>query len=191
MRVSLLIACIVFILMNVSVFAQPASQTLSPDDFLNSFQNKLRRPPTQSNVVPLLDALTRSPKFANTSPFTALQATIGGTFWRNPVWVKTLELSPDQQEKMDDIFRQYRLKLIDLNATLEKEELILEPLFGRTRPSPEVESKVMTQIDRIADARAELEKANSRMLISILQVLTAEQWSKLPTSRKKTFFLPK
>jgi len=190
MRVSLLIACIVFILMNVSVFAQPTQQNPSPDDFLNSFQKKLRTP-TQSNVVPLLDALTRSPKFLNTSPFTALQATIGGTFWRNPVWVKTLELSPDQQEKMDDIFRQYRLKLIDLNATLEKEELILEPLFGRTRPSPEVESKVMTQIDRIADARAELEKANSRMLISILQVLTAEQWSKLPTSRKKTFFLPK
>jgi Spy/CpxP family protein refolding chaperone len=173
--------------MNVSVFAQPAQQTLTPEDFLNSFQNKFRTP-TQNKVGPLLDALNRSPKSANTSPFTALQATVGGTFWRNPVWVKTLELSPEQQEKMDDIFRQYRLKLIDLNATLEKEELILEPLFGSTRPSPEVESKVMTQIDRIADARAELEKANSRMLLSILQVMTAEQWSKLPAPGKKTFF---
>jgi hypothetical protein len=36
----------------------------------------------------------------------------------------------DQQKRMDDIFQQYRLKLIDLTAALQKEELILEPLFS-------------------------------------------------------------
>jgi hypothetical protein len=116
----------------------------------------------------------------NVSPLTSLQTQLSGTFWRNPEWVKMLELTTDQQNKMDDVYQQYRLKLIDLTAALQKEELIMEPLLGKTRPSPDAEAKIMTQIDRIAEARAELEKTNSRMLMSLLQVLTADQWSKLP-----------
>ena len=119
------------------------------------------------------------------SPLTALQATVKGTFWRNPEWISMLELSADQQKRMDDIFQQYRLKLIDLNASLQKEELILEPLLGGTKPSPDAEVKIMSQVDRIAEARAELEKANSRMLVNILQVLNTDQWSKLPLRPKK------
>jgi Spy/CpxP family protein refolding chaperone len=120
------------------------------------------------------------------SPLTSLQATLRGTFWRDPDWVKLLSLSSDQQKRMDDIFQQYRLKLIDLTASLKKEELMLEPLIDNGPPTPETEPKMLNQVDRIADARAELEKANSRMLIGIFQVLTPEQWSKLPMpSRKK------
>jgi hypothetical protein len=61
-------------------------------------------------------------------------------------------------------------------------------LLGPNRPAPEAEGKILTQIDRIADARAELEKANSKMLVSILQVLNADQWSKLPMPAKKGIF---
>jgi len=123
-------------------------------------------------------------KSAPASPLTTLQATVKGTFWRNPEWISMLDLSADQQKKMDDIFQQYRLKLIDLNASLQKEELILEPLLGGTKPSPDAEAKIMSQVDRIAEARAELEKANSRMLVNILQVLNTDQWSKLPMPAK-------
>jgi len=131
-------------------------------------------------VQEALESLKKATVAKNTSPLTSLQATVKGTFWRNPEWVKVLDLSADQQKKMDEIFQQFRLRLIDLNGSLQKEELILEPLLGPTRPSPEAETKILTQIDRIAEARAELEKANSKMLVSILQVLNAEQWSKLP-----------
>ena len=75
------------------------------------------------------------------------------------------------------------MKLIDLTASLEKEELILEPLWGAGKPSPEAGAKILTQVDRIADARAELEKANSRMLLGVLDGLTAEQWAKLPVQK--------
>jgi Spy/CpxP family protein refolding chaperone len=95
-----------------------------------------------------------------------------------------LELSGEQQKKMDEAFHQYRLKLIDLTASLQKEELILEPLFAAMPAAPENEAKILTQIDRIADARAELEKANSRMLVGILQILTPEQRNKLPMPGK-------
>ena len=80
------------------------------------------------------------------------------------------------------------ITVVTASADLEKEELILEPLIGTTRPEPENEAKILTQIERIADARAELEKGNSRMLLSILQVLTPDQWSKLPATGKKVFW---
>ena len=112
-----------------------------------------------------------------------LPSGLSGTWWRNEQWVKTLGLTTDQQKKMDEAFQQYRLKLIDLNASLEKEELILEPLVQSVRP--EDQAKIMSQIDRVANARAELEKANARMLLGIRQVLTEDQWSKLPSVKAK------
>lgn len=99
-----------------------------------------------------------------------------GRWWDNPEMAQKLNLTVDQQKRMDDIFQQNRLKLIDLNASLQKEEATLEPLMGADQPD---EGKILTQIDRVAQARAELEKANARMLLGIRRVLNPEQWKKL------------
>ncbi len=106
----------------------------------------------------------------------ALQPGPHGRWWNNPEMAQKLGLTADQQKKMDEIFQQHRLKLIDLNASLQKEEAILEPLVESDQPE---ESKIATQIDRVAQARAELEKANARMLLGIRRVLNPEQWKKL------------
>jgi Spy/CpxP family protein refolding chaperone len=114
-----------------------------------------------------------------------LQPGLPDRWWKNPSTAQSLGLTADQQKKMDDTFQQYRLKLIDLNATLEKEEVTLEPLVAAGSLD---ESKITTQIDRVAQARAELEKANGRMLLGIRKQLTPEQWSKVsqmaPQSQK-------
>ena len=99
-----------------------------------------------------------------------------GKWWDRPEWVQLLVLSADQQKKMDDAFQQSRLKLIDLNATVEKEQVTMEPLVGAEPPD---EAKIVAQIDKVAQARSELEKANARMLLGIRRVLTQDQWSKL------------
>ena len=124
--------------------------------------------------------VTAKPK---TTPTDALQTGLKGTWWREASWIKTLELTPDQRKKMDDAFLQNRIRLIDLSAVLEKEELLLEPLVENIRP--EDEAKILAQIDKVADARAGLEKANSRMLLAIRQILTQDQSNKLQASRKK------
>jgi Spy/CpxP family protein refolding chaperone len=111
------------------------------------------------------------------------KAANSGTWWRDPEWVNALNLTAEQQRKMDDVFQQYRLKLVDLNGNLQKEELILEPLIENMRSGDE--ARVLAQIDRIAEARAELEKANSRMLLAIRQALTADQWAKVSASNSK------
>ena len=103
-----------------------------------------------------------------------------GRWWHNPEVAQRLGLSADQQQKMDDIFQQHRLRLIDLNASLERAETMLEPLMESDRPD---EAKILAQADRVADARAELEKANTRLLVAIRLVLTPDQWKKLQSER--------
>ena len=103
-----------------------------------------------------------------------------GRWGDDPEFVKNLGLSEDQQKKMDDIFNSARLKLIDLSASVQKEEAIMEPLVAADPPD---ENKLLAQIDRVAQARAELEKANARMLLGIRRQLTHEQWLKLKAER--------
>ncbi len=110
-----------------------------------------------------------------------------GKWWDNPEMVKKLVLTADQQKKLDDIFQQSRLRLIDLHAALEKDEATLEPLMQASQLD---DSKILPQIDRIAQARAELEKANARLLLAIRHVLTPEQWQKLEQERMQMREMP-
>jgi Spy/CpxP family protein refolding chaperone len=99
-----------------------------------------------------------------------------GRWWNNPEMVQKLNLNSDQQKKMDDILQQNRLRLVDLNANLQKEEITMEPIMAADTPD---EPKILAQIDKVAQARAELEKANARFLLGIRRVLTQDQWKKL------------
>ena len=99
-----------------------------------------------------------------------------GMWWKNPDTVAKLSVTAEQQKKMDDIFRQNRLQLVDVKATLEKEQINLEPLLNA---NPVDSAKALTEISRIADLRAELEKANAKMLLALRSVLSAEQWTRL------------
>lgn len=108
--------------------------------------------------------------------FPGLHIAPPGMWWKNPDLAQKISLNPDQQKHMDDIFQQSRLQLIDLKAVLEKQEVLLEPMLADNPPDT---NKVLAQIDRTAQARAELEKANAKMLLGIRGVLTPEQWTKL------------
>jgi len=99
-----------------------------------------------------------------------------GMWWKIPAVVQRLSLTAEQTKKMDGIFEQSRLQLIDLKANLEKQNALLEPLLSANPPDT---VKALAQIDKVATARAELEKADARMLLGIRGVLTPEQWTKL------------
>lgn len=133
----------------------------------------------QTHVVP--GPFNINVRTTNSDSTAKLQTGLQGTWWRESRWVRDLTLTEEQQKKMDDVFRQNRIKLIDLSATLEKAELLLEPLVQNVKPGDE--AKILAQIDEIANARAELEKTNARMLLGIREVLTQEQWDKLPKNR--------
>ena len=105
-----------------------------------------------------------------------------GRWWNNPDMARKLGLTADQQKKMDDIFQQARVRLIDLHAALDKEEAMLEPLMQAAQPD---DAKVLPEIDKIAQARAELEKANARLLLAMRHVLTPEQWQILQRDERQ------
>lgn len=104
----------------------------------------------------------------------------GGLWWKNPETIQLLTLTPVQQTKMEDIFQKSRIQLIDLKANVEKQEVTLEPMLDANPPDT---NKVLAQIDHLAQDRAELEKANARMLLGIRGVLTSDQWTKLQAAR--------
>jgi periplasmic protein CpxP/Spy len=105
-----------------------------------------------------------------------------GKWWKNPELAQKLSLSDDQVGKMEKIFQDHRLQLIDLHASLEKQEVLLEPMINAEHPD---EQQTLAQIDKVAQARADLEKSNARMLFAIRNVLTPDQWKKLQTWKEE------
>ncbi|MGO8717764.1 MAG: Spy/CpxP family protein refolding chaperone [Acidobacteriaceae bacterium] len=101
---------------------------------------------------------------------------MGGKWWKNSELVKKLGLSDSQVQQIEKAFQDHRMQLIDLRAALEKQEVAMQPLVDAERPD---EAKVTAQIDKVAQARAELEKSNAKMLLAIRRILTVEQWKQL------------
>jgi len=99
-----------------------------------------------------------------------------GKFWHDPEIQQKLNLSPDQQKKMDANFDQNRTRLMDLHLNLKRAEENLEPLISADQPD---ETQVLAQIDQVAQARAELEKQLARMMLQMRKNLTPEQWKTL------------
>lgn len=105
----------------------------------------------------------------------------GGQFWNNQNIVKQLNLTDDQRKAMDGIMQDHRMKLIDLQANLEKAEVAMGPLLKADTPDRSV---IETQIDKVVQARANLEKANSLFLLDLRMQLKPEQWKQLQTMRE-------
>jgi Spy/CpxP family protein refolding chaperone len=103
-----------------------------------------------------------------------------GRWWNNPKVVERLKLTDEQRKAFDGILLAHREKLIDLRANVEKAELEMEPLMSADPPN---EAGILAQIDKVAQARAELEKANARFLLAIRKKLTPEQWKQMEAFR--------
>jgi Spy/CpxP family protein refolding chaperone len=99
-----------------------------------------------------------------------------GRWWNNPKVIEALKLTDAQRKEMDATMLAHREKLVDLHANLQKAELEMEPMMGDDQPN---EAKILAEIDKIAAARAELEKANARFLLGIRAKLTPDQWKAL------------
>ena len=106
---------------------------------------------------------------------------LGGRWWDNPRVADKLKLTDDQRKAFDQILLDHREKLIDLRANVEKAELAMEPLVRADQPN---ESSILAQIDKVAQARAELEKANARYLLALRSKLTPDQWKQVQDFRK-------
>jgi Spy/CpxP family protein refolding chaperone len=109
-------------------------------------------------------------------PHVGLQLGLEGRWWDDSKTVKKLNLRNDQQHKMDDIFEANKGTLLNLYGNLQREETHLASL-----PPGDLqdETKVFAAIDRVAEARTELEKAKVHVLLQIRQQLDPDQVAQL------------
>jgi len=95
-----------------------------------------------------------------------------GRWWNNPRVVERLKLTDDQRKAFDQILLDHREKLIDLHANVEKAELEMQPLMRADDPN---ENAILAQIDKIAQARAELDELRAvrdrRVILQLVIVL--------------------
>ncbi len=102
-----------------------------------------------------------------------------GQFWLNADLVAMIHLTPDQVHRLADSYLQGRLKLIQLDAAVQTEEAKLESMLA----APTIDNeRAMAQTDRIADARAALDKADAHMDFALRAILTADQLTLLRTA---------
>ncbi len=114
-----------------------------------------------------------------------------GAWWKNSEIVRKLNLSDEQVKNISRTYLEHKLKLIDLQADVEKQELLLQPLMDIDQPD---QNKVGAQIDLITEARGKLEKENAMMMLAIRRWLSVEQWKTLKSleateERHNVFFM--
>jgi Spy/CpxP family protein refolding chaperone len=101
-----------------------------------------------------------------------------GKWWKSSEIAQKLQLGDQQIKQLDDIFYEHRLKLIDYQADLEKQDLELQTLLDQDSPS---EGSVGSQVDQELSARSKLEREYTMMNLALRKVLSVEQWRQLKT----------
>ena len=104
----------------------------------------------------------------------------GQRWWDDKSYVKSLKLRPEQQTRKDAIFEQNRAALLSRFEGVQQAEAQMEQLSNS--PAPD-EAALFAQIDRVAQTRADLEKANTHMLLQIRKEMDADQIKRLEKYR--------
>lgn len=99
-------------------------------------------------------------------------------FWNNSEIATKINLTDQQKQQLETTFTNYRLKLIDQRAAVEREQVKLEPLIQADKLD---EGAITKQIDSLISARGQLERTMAMMGVDIRKVLTTEQWKQLKT----------
>ena len=103
-----------------------------------------------------------------------------GRWWDDPMFARDLGLRPEQTTKMDDIFSAHRTEIFGAYNSLLTEETALEKITQGAHPD---EAGLDSAIDRVAHARASLEKANAHMLLAIRREMDDQQIERLKCYR--------
>jgi len=99
-----------------------------------------------------------------------------GKWWHRPAVASKLQLTPDQQQKLDDIFKGSQDELLDARADVKK----LEIDFRRELNRSELQRPVLQKAaQELSAARARMFDRELRMLVEMRTVLKDYQWTRL------------
>jgi Spy/CpxP family protein refolding chaperone len=103
-----------------------------------------------------------------------------GKWWENERLIRHISLSEEQREQIDGLVYEHAHRMIDLNADVKRAELELANLVGQVDFDVDEVRAAFANFQR---ARANLERQRFEMLLSVREVLTAEQWQQIQDLR--------
>jgi hypothetical protein len=102
---------------------------------------------------------------------------VPGAWWMNVALMQRLGITDDQKTRIEKTFENHRQAILSTTDQLEKEEALLARLLDA---EPVDRNAVFTQIDRVIQARSEMERAGAVMTLEMREYLTRAQWEQLP-----------
>jgi len=101
-------------------------------------------------------------------------------WWTDTRLVAQLGLSEDQKRRIENTFEAYRQNLSSATDELEREEAQLATLLEAESID---RSEVSRQINRVIQARGDMERTNATMMLEMREHLTRAQWTQLQNSQ--------
>ena len=99
-----------------------------------------------------------------------------GAWWKNSEIASKLQLNDQQVQQLENTFYQHRLKLVDLRANIEKQDLAMQQLLDAPTPN---DAAIMAQVDQRSAARNQLDREFTQMTLDFRKILTPDQWKQL------------
>jgi Heavy-metal resistance len=100
----------------------------------------------------------------------------GGKWWRRAEIIQELNLSEEQQDRIETVFRGAANDLIDMRADVEKQQIALRGALDQ----PQLDRNEIRQISqRLNDARGRLFQRELMMLVDMRAVLNDAQWNRM------------
>lgn len=100
-------------------------------------------------------------------------------WWDSPI-SQNLNLTPDQHKQIQATIREFRDRLIEQRASVQKAEANLTDLMNDDQVN---EAKTREMIDKVVAARSDLMRTVSLMSLRLRMVLTPQQWQELRRRR--------
>jgi Spy/CpxP family protein refolding chaperone len=100
-------------------------------------------------------------------------------WWDSPI-VQNLNLTPDQHNQIRATVREYRDRMIEQRAAVQKAEANLMDFMNEDQVN---EAKATDAVNKLVVARGDMMRSVSQMSLKLRMVLTPQQWQQLQRRR--------
>ena len=101
-----------------------------------------------------------------------------GKWWRRPEIIQQLQLTANQQERLDEVFRGAANELIDSKADIEKLHVAIRGELDRAQIR---KGELQRLASQLSAARGRLFERELMMLVDMRAVLNDQQWTRIRT----------
>ncbi len=112
----------------------------------------------------------------------AFDPPVGGKWWYRPGVKDTLQLTPDQIDKINKIWMEHKKRIIDIKGDIGKTYLDLENIMSQSMADRQEAYKFA---ERLGQLHSQQTEKRIKMAIDIRQELSIEQFEKLKGLRRE------